>query len=399
MSNTRTPSGDRYDPENDPNVHNEARSIEGPVGDDVEAGPSRDEQVDDSATRREKLEPEANPVHAGRNAIYAARKQEREEDFDGEDEARTLVWPKGMEPEREEEEAPAPKRKLKVYGEERELTQDEIDALAQKQLASDTKFEDYKALEARARAAEIELEVLRRAGPQARQEPEIEPEDTEAQTRAAERRAKKLEALNAIQMGDPEEALSAFDSLLEDARTSPEEFERIADQRYEQRRLQEEADNARKNAVQTFAEAWPEIVESPDLPLVVARRSHERMVTEMQKIGVPDNFIAAARQDASLARTYYDDLRDQGHALPDAMKVINDSAESTVRDFNIPRRERQTQEAPAARANDRSARIAEKRTLTQEPPRAASQERTRPAAPQTREEAVAKMRAARGQPT
>lgn len=396
-----------YDPENDPSVlENERRDVQPPVSDDLDTGPRRQEYDHRSPNERDdddedgRAVPPRPSVHDSRNAIYARRNEERKAQFEGEDEAETLIWPKGMAPEDnvdEPENKPPVKRKLKVYGEELERTDEEVIALAQKQLASENKFEDYKALEARLRLAESAL--ARQSQPQ----DEVDPDDAraaEAQTRAEEERAeRRRRAVEAIQTGDVDEGLEGLESILNETRMSREEIAALAREQAQLMRDTERAQEERQRVLQSYAEEFPEIVNDRAMTYAVATQIHEDLVKEMERIGTAPEFIDQARRDPAVAKRYHDDLRGQGFKLSPSEEVVRRNTIAVYDHYKIPRTPRENAQPERADQRDtRSARREEKRNLTPEPNRATADRRPRTEAPASREDAITKMRRLRGQP-
>ncbi len=351
----------------------------------------------------------AGPFEDKRNAIVEKAKALRRA-ADGEDpvlgqdiaSSRSRVF--GSQEGAAESSAPAeaaPRRRLKVNGQEIELGDDEVIAAAQKALAADRILDQAKALR---REQQVILEELRaaRANQPAAADPRPARQDDGAATMPDG--ADMAEIIDKIQIGDPEEAQAALrfygdaieQRILERIGNLDETIASQVEVVNENRRRREET----LATLRSFGDGNPEFRENRALQAALAQQVADTMQARMFEIGVePETLDELKRRhgmnDAEVTAFAYRALQSQGHAVPSHADILNHSAATLRRQLGMPPSGSAGRTANGYSAEARGER---KRALSPQPRRATTpasfdaQERSREDA---RLQAVQQMRAAR----
>lgn len=366
---------------------------------EIEPGQSRE------PTREEKTEETEKPKQVSkyqdkRSAIYAKAKANRDQadedtNIDGlSDERERMVWGDKVEtradrearrreergeveetttePEERAVEAPESRMKLKVRGQDVELPQDEVIALAQKAAAAGDILEHAKQL--RAEQMQI-LENLKAAG--GKPTPAGDQASESAQTGDQAKQPDDTELddiIDRIQVGSPEDAKQALAKYGENIVNRVMERIGNIDEHIEQTiRVNDENSQRQREMTETltrFTKDNPEFAKSQSMQTALATEAMSTMRENMRSIGVQDSSIEGIKRERGLndiqAVAYaYRWLRGQGHELPDNETVLRTSATRLREQFGIQKQE-QRQEEPRVSEE----RIERKRNLGPQPRRA-----------------------------
>lgn len=325
-----------------------------------------------------------------RKAIAEKAKQLRDGDPEIEDQiyaTRERMFGKNVErPEpvanQPEPPQPAPKRKLKVNGQEIELDEAQVVAAAQKALAAGDILEQAKRDRAEAHTL---LEGLRAAKAN---QPAAEPSRPSPQPTADTRpedEAELDEIVDRIQVGDRKDASAALkkygdaiiDRVLERIGNLDETIaSQVAIVNENTRRQQNTADTLR-----SFGDDNPEFKESRSLQAALAQEAADTMRAKMFALGVEPQTLETLKvnrgmNDIQAVSFAYRALQENGHELPSHVDILTESAAAIRKQFGMPERR---QPAPLSPANinvqDRQER---KRAMTPQPRRANTPPNTEP---------------------
>lgn len=346
-----------------------------------------------------------------RDAIVAKRKEQRKAEDEPAAEAEAGTAKDDAEVvDKPEEEAAAPAKadeqmvELVVDGQKINKPLSEIVAIAQKNVAADSRLDEAKRL-----LAETRTLVTQPAKPAADQPPAKtdEPQPGRADQRQATKPdpARVASVVDAFLTGDAEAGAKALTELLEttanpEGQTSPEQVRALVDAELQRRETEAEG----KRAIDGLAKEFPEVAQDRNLFLLTLSRSVEEMSDDMLKIGVPEDEIKALGGDPNRTRQAYQFLRRDPQWAP-KLRNFEQIAQASGKFVSERYVVRKTEPAPKTPANgsvvvaDKSAR---KAALTPQPRSAStrSAEVETPAAPQqrTRSSVVRAIAAERGQP-
>lgn len=184
------------------------------------------------------------------------------------------------------------KVKIKVYGEEQEISLEEAIALAQRAKAGDLKFT----------AAERmldEAKKLREAAPVATTTERTEATPTgAAKVPAAEPASDAGKGIdvkrlaNDLQIGDPESAEKALQTLLDYARTGnrpigDEELQTLVDRKVNERLAAKQVVSDYESDLHTIAGEYTGLFEDNDYAKIAGEKVHEARARELEKLGYP----------------------------------------------------------------------------------------------------------------
>lgn len=258
-----------------------------------------------------------------------------------------LREPEPEQPARQVETAdiPAPtRRRLKVNGQDVEVDEDQMTALAQKALASENILEEAKRDRATAqeRLAEVER-LLANHGRTAQPQPQpaaAKAEDTKPAT------DDELDAIiDLIQTGDQKEAAGALrkygDQLLAKARNDLGNIDQRIAATIQQTQRDERVRAETQKTLDSFISENPDFSQSQRRVGVLFDTSVEVMRENLFKIGVKPEVLQGFAQHHGLApqaaiSIAYRKLRDEGHQLDDSAKVLMEAANRVRTDFGLP---------------------------------------------------------------
>lgn len=266
------------------------------------------------------------------------------------------------------------RRTLKVQGRDVELTQDEIDRLAQTAYAAGDIL--GRAKRERAEAAEI-LETVRkqtvanhsqsaddRPSPQQTTPEDTKPGDDELD-----------EIIDRIQVGDRNEAKAALKKhgdliarRLEDKIGDLDA--RIADTIRTREETNQTAQRTRE-VWDGFVSAEPAFKDNRTLQTALVAETTNQMKRELLSLGVQEELLERYQQQSGLSEVdvvakAYRDLLGQGHKLPSHGDILMQSAKSIRQGLGI----RDTAPTPQVVTYDPAERVERKRVLTPQPRRA-----------------------------
>lgn len=314
------------------------------------------------------------------------------------------------EPAKKDEPAPAAgealdmarKVKIKVYGEEREVSLEEVVRMAQRGEAAQKKFDEAERI--RREAEEI---VAGRSKPAKETGTDPAPsdrggEDDAGNAAPAVKKGPDLRALaKALQFGDEEEAEQALRKLVDEIKegratgTTPAGLdEEKVTELVESRLARREAASAYQRDLETVGTEFPTIFNDPDLTYLAAQNVHRIRAQELIKAGYPDEHVNAALASADgqkrIMQVHAQEVA-KGNVRPN-VEIFREACTTVSKKFGG--------QTPTPPAPSRDKRVEEKRNLNQ-PPAArsarASMGQEAPKAP-TRSDIVLDMRKARGQP-
>lgn len=194
------------------------------------------------------------------------------------------------------------KFKVKVNGQERELTYEEMTAAAQKALASDDVLSDAKAAREEARRAleaaerlRTEIQASRTASaPKPGDGQETQPGGTDGAQGGGENHDPMREAIEAIQYGDPDDAKKKFGNIVETT------ARRIVQESTEQERL-----NAAKQRADQTVKAFnddpanKELLADLDAQDAIRGRIYRAQLEDLKSLGIyKEEDLARANNDA-----------------------------------------------------------------------------------------------------
>jgi hypothetical protein len=264
------------------------------------------------------------------------------------------------------EDIPAPaRRKLKVNGQEVEVDETQITALAQKALASEGILEDAKLARAQAQSRLAEVERLMADHSRSVQQQPV-PANVKAEDTKPATNAQLDEIIDRIQTGSLEEgaeALTKFgDQIIAKAKADLGDVDArmTATIRHEQENERIRADT--QKTLDSFISDNPDFTQSQRRLEVLFESSAEVMRDNLFAIGVKPELLQGFAQSKGLApqaaiSVVYRQLRSEGHQLPDSAKVLATAAEKVRADFGMPAPRR---EQPAPVKQDNTAFVAER---------------------------------------
>lgn len=288
-------------------------------------------------------------------------------------------------------EPPPAKRKLKVNGQERELTQEEIEAAAQKALAADDYLEQAKG---KYKDAQQLLETTRVTV--SRQNPAEPPAPTAAEgddTSDPQNHADPLkEVVEQIQYGDPDKAKELLGKTIAQAATA------AVKQVSTTERVQQDI-AADLRAHDEFVKANPEFASDPIAHSVIRDGLLNGYRDDLRKIGVPDDQIP---NDASRLANLHRQHKLNGAQVRPVATLLNDAADRLNQwRGGKPRSETNPTPSTETRVEVNLNRDDRRRNIPQQPQRANVQPSPQLATPQSqqdsRKSAVQRAAAARGQ--
>lgn len=292
------------------------------------------------------------------------------------------------------------KRKLKVNGQDIELTDDEVVAHAQKALAAENLLEvarrerdEGRTLleQIRAERATLTRPVSEDAPTSKKPDPVTTPDETELD-----------DIVDRIQVGDPKEAKAAlqkYGDAIEERivkrlgnleQTITDTVDTVNEQRQRQRDTLQLIDG--------FYKDNPEFSKS-SLQSALAHETADIMRAKMREAGVQDKTFEDLKRDRGMndiqaAGFAYSSLQAMGYSLPKHADLLNEAAKGIRKSFGLA----EPSLVKPAPATDVSGRVDRKRDVQQQPRRATApstldrKERTREEA---RLDAVLRMKAAR----
>lgn len=288
---------------------------------------------------------------------------------------------------------PAPtKRKIKVRGQELELTDDELIERASKVTAADSYLEEARQMLEEAKRVKAERaghDPHRPEGQNNAQEDVQDRDPRQQQQHPAERLKSVVEQ---IQYGDPGEAANNLGQLI------AEEARRQANEGHLQRLRNNDLAISQK-ALKDFTAANPELSNDPDASVMIENFIYREYAREIKAMGMdPQKIPQNPAQLAEWHRFY----RVHGHNVSKAADILQRGKAYVEGKLN---RGQQQQQKPAPRSEtparidvnvDRTAR---RQALPTQPSRTSAPRPSQSpqAQPSTRSDVVAEMRRARGQ--
>lgn len=379
---------------------------DGGEGDDVETrkaplrpGKFHGKREDIARLARERRDAREDPELAGELALDRARM------FGRNVEQPDLPTEKGEEGD---DNQPPAKRKLKVNGQEIELSVDEIDAHAQKSLAAGDILERAKRDKDEAESLLQQLrdaKATRDTNAPAGDAPQPKPTEKKADTTLSEEALDGI--IDRIQVGDPKDAKAALreygDGLIEQVMTRIGNLdETIASTVH---RVQEVDQRKRDTAeiLEDFAKDNADIVKSRPFQAALATQTADTMRAKMAAINMREDTYERLQQERGLTENQavsyaYDTLLAKGFDLPPIKDVFLESTEALRETFGIKRAAPARSERQPSNENFTKEREERKRVMNPQPRRANvasamdQQERGREV---VRADAVAQMRASR----
>lgn len=297
------------------------------------------------------------------------------------------------EPEAPAEPAPAPveprKFKVKVRHEERELTEQELIAHAQKAIAAETYLDDARKIyeDARRPASSRPHQDEERPAPAAmEQDDPAEPQHPEADPLE--------ELVETLQYGDKKDAAEKLRTTL--AKMSEEQSERAL----WSRRINDDIIRDAKT-VQEFADKNPDLAKDDDAVAGIRRRVTEGFRADLVKLGIPEARIPKEPEQLAQHHRAY---KLQGQPVRQISEILTSARDDWMKKFRpstqpSPQPSQNGAQRPAVHV-DRTERRA---AIPQQPSRATVPPSMQPSQPQAGQRdlsaTVAAMRRARGQPT
>lgn len=240
---------------------------------------------------------------------------------------------------------PAPtRRRLKVNGQDVEVDEDQMTALAQKALASENILDEAKQTRAhyQDRLAEVER-LLANHGQNAQQQPQpaaAKAEDTKPAT------DDELDAIiDLIQTGDQKEAAGALrkygDQILAKAKNDLGDIDKRIAATIQQTQRDERVKADTQATLDSFISENPDFGQSQRRIGVLFDTSVEVMRENLFKIGVKPETLDGFAQRHGLApqaaiSVAYRKLSDEGWKLDDSAKVLKEAATRVRTDFGLP---------------------------------------------------------------
>lgn len=321
-----------------------------------------EETAQKPATTQEDVpaDPRARIAQRYRESRDAKEREEAEEEASAEADATDET---GTADAADEDAAPGPqsrKYKLKVDGEERELTLDEIIPLAQKGAAGDSRLESSKELITVLKGLSAQLTANQRGavGSDKSDSDAAESEDPKAQERA-EARAVKLDKLKArverIQVGDVDEGAAALaeviDELGEEFGGLPQDFDARVDERVAKQQVAAEI----KSAVGEFRTRYPEIVKDEDVREVTLNAARDEMIKDWLAAGASEEEVKPWRnKPPALVAEFHQNMKVKGlDGIRPYNEILDAAAQRIGTKFNLLKQE------VAPPANDKGPRRVE----------------------------------------
>jgi len=318
-----------------------------------------------------------------------------------------------------------PEVALKIDGREVKKKLSEVIAIAQKNEASDDRFEEAKRLrDENKRDREETQRLLQEAralrGEATADQPDTESKDAEPdrsqdrETKAADPLLKNLDPeklrsiAERIQIGDTDEAAEATQELAQEIASNlvatrsegldPEKVTEIVQQHI----VKSQTQNELKGAVDAFEEAYPEIAKDTILKDAGETVLRNQIVEDMKSIGLDEDTINPIRANTPALLMAQAELRRKGHNVRTYTKLLTDVGDFMTERFNLKPKEAEgkadnSPEEPAAKPATDTSRAARKKSVSQQP-RAAGvrgQIPTQPK-PKTKQQIVAEIRQQRG---
>lgn len=266
------------------------------------------------------------------------------------------------------------RRKLKVQGREVELTQDDIDALAQQAYAAGDIL--ARAKQMRAEQAEI-LETLRRHAA-ANQSQHADDESRTQRTAPEETNPSDDELdeiIDRIQVGDrneAKEALKKHTDLI--ARRLEERIGDLDARIADTIRTREEHDRHEQRTREVwdgFVAAEPAFKDNRPLQTALLTETVNQMRSELLNLGVRQDLLERYQEETGLSEAEvvgkaYRDLQGKGYTLPSHGDILKQSARSIRQGHGI----RDPAPTPQASQYDPTERVERKRVLIPQPRRA-----------------------------
>jgi hypothetical protein len=363
------------------------------------------ERVQSDPTKREVVQ--RSPSDDVRNQIAARFKRGNEVAFDGDmtnpenlygDFARAPVEEVDPEPSVVGEpltpEAPVtPKRKLKVRGQDVELTDDEILAAAQKTLAGDSYLEDARKLLEEAKQIKAERAGRDRQHPDGQsstQDGELDFDPQPAQTRHPAPDLKSV--VEKIQFGDPDEAAAELAQVIQTAAAKQ------ADEGHLNRLFNNDLAKSQK-ALAEFRAANPDLDKDPLAQVAIEKTMYDLYREEIVKLGLDEAQIPTDPKTLANWHRFY---RVNGHAVshtPDLLNRAKDRVDAWRGGPSKPAQQPQAPRREAPRVHVNVDRTARREAIPTQPTRSVAPRPDAQRAPtqQTGSDIVAQMRRARGQ--
>lgn len=300
------------------------------------------------------------------------------------------------EPEAPAEPAPAPaeprKIKIKVRQEERELTEAELIAHAQKAIAAESYLDDARKIyeDARRPAASRPHQDEERPAPVAGEQDEpAEPQHPEADPIE--------ELVQTLQYGDTKDAAEKLRTTL--AKMSDEQSERALWNRLINDDIRRDA-----KAVQEFAEKHADLAKDDDAVAGIRRRVAEGYKADLIRIGISEDRIPDPVKDPERLAQHHRVYKLQGQPVRQVSEILTSARDDWMKKF---RPSTQPSQQPSQNGATRPAvhvdRTERRAAIQQQPSRATVPPSMQPSQPQAGQRdlsaTVAAMRRARGQPT
>lgn len=406
-----TPADDAFDADGEPReVKREAKKEEKKE----KKGPEVGSQFDDARSRAaEKLRKQREEAQAaefgkvpkGHEDLYygnleGAGEEDQSDQSDDADEAQEseATYTEASDEEAAEKldeavagEQQTQKVKLKVNGKIIEVTPEERDALAQKQLATPDKYEK---LAQRQALYEEQLKILQQARenqPQSAKEPEVEATPDELD-----------DIIDKIQVGDAAEAKEALNKYGEQLLARAYERVGNVEERVQNAIRYREHQQAVNKVIDEFAQRHPKLNQEPAGQIAVTTEARRIIHQNLLENGISnDDIIRYGRENnldaADAISAVYREASINGFPLMPQAEVLEKAAANIYATFGQPQPQ-QPSVSEAENSNAMQERQERKRTVSQQPRRSAlpPQKSTRPISPEeSRARAVKAMAASR----
>jgi len=379
-------------------VDDDYQVVEDDGGDlpEVEAAPAAKEADKPKADKGEKKA----TVHDARNAIYARAPKEPVDATDTPIDA--TAAPIVATDDTVDADDNAGKTEVTIDGQKRFVSQEELVAGFQKDAAADNRLRDAGELRSQLRAmiAEQQSQTQQPAADSQTSDDGQNVDDDTQQGDGSQQTSgdpisddRLTKVVDALQLGDTDEAKQELGDLIRDLQTQPTEGpDTMQIAAAVQQNITREQEHAR------LRETYPEFFDSQRVQALTQVEMAGQAIAEMEACGVEKQYLDAARANPSAAIEFHRDLFDQQSAGRGAWNLTKpaDIFESTVAVVIDDEAGRTGDSSPA---NERRAsRQAEKRNLAPQPRRASQASATRSSVPkpQTPSAAVEQMKRARG---
>lgn len=314
------------------------------------------------------------------------------------------------------------KHKVKIDGNEQELTTEELIAIVQKHGAADNRLEEAKTASAEAKRAAAELrerlaaldsgaqtstpENQRNGAPGAQDADPSQPSTQGSENQRTNRvdRDKLKAIVERIQVGDTDEGVEAADELIELVSGNrpdldPSAVREIVQQHLSEQRSQEEI----TGALRTFKDNYPEVAADPILTQAGMTVLGQELISDMRAVGISDQDIAPIRNNPEALVQAHRQLRGAGHKVRSYGELLDGVGKTMVEKFHLrtssptssqPGTKQPTPaRAPSTTAQDRQDR---KRSMPQQPRSTGMRDTPPPAAkPKTAQDIIREARKAR----